>query len=150
MSSLKRTISSVSLSILVSVLAFPSIANATDLSEQQAKMEALSYAPEGSFNDERFGQFNFETEAYEEHELNDAWLGMPVHSSNGKLIGFINDAIIDENGFVNQVIIGLNEQQTIVEINAKYAELTNEKVQLELSTQQVAALLPSNKLASLQ
>lgn len=150
MSSLKKIISSVSLSLLVSVSVHSSNANAVDISEQTAKMEALSYAPEGNFNDERFGQFDFETEDYAEHELNDAWLGMPVHSSNGSLIGYINDAIIDANGDVEQVIIGLNEQQTIVEIKAEYAELTNDRVQLELSNRQVAALVTSNKLASLQ
>ena len=47
---------------------------------------ALAYAPESNAMGNQFEQFeDFE----EEHELNDAWLGMPVHSADGELIGFV-------------------------------------------------------------
>ncbi len=150
MSALNKIAQTIGLSIIISSAIFTTNTYATDISEAEAKIEALAYAPEGSFNDERFSQFEFENEEYSEHELNDGWLGMPTYSKGGKLIGYIEDAILDENGFLTQIIIGLNEQQVIIEISGEYAQLTDEKVHLELSKQQIAQLASSNKLASLQ
>ena len=138
------------LAILLSGLIVSPVAFANDTSETDAKMEALAYAPEGSFNDERFSQFEFEVDEYGEHELNDAWLGMPAYSSNGELIGYIEDAFLDENGYVTEIIVGLNNYQGIVEIKAEFAELDDEKVQFELSNKQIAALAGKNELASLK
>ncbi len=145
-----KTVKQVSLAILLSTLVATPSAFATDASETQARMEALSYAPEGSNLDERFSQFQFETDEYAEHELNDAWLGMPAYSNEGTIIGYIEDAFIDDEGYVTEIIVGLNENQGIVEINGEYAELTDEKVQFELSNTQIAALAGKNKLASLE
>lgn len=133
-------------STILSSIAVPSIA---DDSEILARMEALSYAPEGYTEDDRFSQFEFETEEYAEHELNDAWLGMPAYSSNGKLIGYVDDAIMDSGGYVTELAVGLNEQQVLISISGEYAELTDKNVQLELSNKQIAELASTNKLASL-
>lgn len=146
---LKALAKKTSLAILLSVTIATPYALANDTSEAEAKMEALSYAPQGSNLDERFSQFEFEESEYAEHELNDSWLGMPAYSSNGKLIGYINDAILDEDGYATKIIIGLNETQDIVEIKGEFAELTDEKVQFELSSTQIAALANNTKLASL-
>lgn len=138
-----------SVAILLSAMISTPAAFANDTSEAEAKMEALAYAPEGSNLDERFSQFEFETDEYAEHELNDAWLGMPAYSSDGRIVGYIEDAILDEEGYVAEIIVGLNENLGIVEIQGKFAELTDEKVQFELSNTQIAALAGKNKLASL-
>ena len=138
-----------SLAVLLSTIIISPLAFANDTSEAEAKMEALSYAPEGSNLDERFSQFEFNDSNYAEHELNDSWLGMPAYSNDGKLIGYIEDAFLDEEGYATEIIVGLNENQGIVEIKGEFAELTDEKVQFELSTTQIAALANSNKLASL-
>ncbi len=134
--------------LLTAVIASPA-AFAADASEAEAKLEALAYAPEGSFNEERFSQFEFENDEYAEHELNDSWLGMPAYSSDNQLIGYIEDAFFDEDGYVTEIIVGLNDHQGIVEIKGEFAELTDEKVQFELSNKQIAALASESKLASL-
>lgn len=137
------------LAILLSAMIATPSAFANDTSEAKAKIEALAYAPEGSFNEERFSQFEFENDEYAEHELNDSWLGMPAYSNDDKLIGYIEEAFLDEDGYVTEIIVGLNDQQGIVEINGEFSELTDEKVQFELSNKQIAALANGNKLASL-
>lgn len=140
-----------SLALFLSAVVATPFATASDLdvSEAEARIEALSYAPEGSNLDQRFSQFEFEESDYAEHELNDAWLGMPAYSKSGQLIGYIDDAFLDEEGYVTEIIVGLNDDQGIVEIKGEYAELTDEKVQFELSTTQIAALAKENRLASL-
>jgi len=134
--------------ILISAMMTSPIALANDISEAKARMEALSYAPEGSNLNERFSQFQFETDEYAEHELNDAWLGMPAYSSEGKLIGYIEDAFLDENGDIAEILVGLNENQGIVEIKSKFAELNDERVKFKFSTAQIAELANQYKLAS--
>jgi sporulation protein YlmC with PRC-barrel domain len=146
---LKAFTQKVSLAIFLSATFVSPFAFATDVSETEARMEALSYAPQGSNLDERFSQFEFEESEYAEHELNDSWLGMPAYSSDGERIGYIKDAYLDEYGYVTEIIVGLHESQDIVEIKGKYAELTDDKVQFELSTTQIASLANQNELASL-
>ena len=142
----KTLISIIAASAILSI-ATPSFA---DESEILARMEALSYAPKSDFNEDRFSQFELETEEYAEHELNDSWLGMPAYSSNGTLIGYIEEAYLDDEGYADEIIVGLNDDKGIVEIKGKFAELTDEKVQFELSNTQIASLSNnSNQLASL-
>jgi len=146
---LKTIAKSTSLAILLSAAITTPSALANDVSEAEAKIEALSYAPEGSNLDQRFSQFEFEEYEYAEHELNDGWLGMPAYSDNGELIGYVDDAILDEDGYAIEIIVGLNENQGTVELKGKYAQLTDEKVQFELSSTQIAALAGNNRFASL-
>lgn len=147
---LKAISKNTGLAILLSTMLIAPGAYANDVSEAEARLEALSYAPEGSLNDERFSQFEFEqSEDYAEHELNDSWLGMPAYSSSGTLIGYIENAILDEEGYATQIIVGLHSNQAVIEIKGEFAELTDEKVQFELSNKQIAALAGTNKLASL-
>lgn len=135
---------------LFASLGFAGERDGFDSSEVQARMEALSYAPQDGLDNERFSNFNFEMDEYSEHELNDAWLGMPAYSSNNKLIGYVYDAILDEDGYVSQIVIGLNDSETRLEINAQFAGLLDEKVAFTLSESQIAALANRSKLASLQ
>ena len=140
---------STGLAILLSIMVAAPTAFAQDVSEEQARMEALSYAPEGSKLDERFSQFQFNTEEYAEHELNDSWLGMPAYSNDGKLIGYIEDALLDINGIVEEIIVGLNEDQGFIKIKSEFAELSDENVEFNLSNKQIATLIGKTKLASL-
>ena len=98
---------------------------------------ALAYAPEAKALDNRFEQFeDFE----EEHELNDAWLGMPVHSDEGKLIGFVEDAYLDENGDVEELLVSLSDQNYAVYIDAGKTELTESEVAVALPASTIAGL----------
>lgn len=77
---MKKTQSIILTSTLIAMLETFTIvqaAQAQDESKRLAMLEALSYAPQNTFNDERFAQFDIENDDYYEHELNDAWLGMP-------------------------------------------------------------------------
>ncbi len=151
MMNLKAMSKQASLAILLSAIFATPLAYANDTSETQARMEALSYAPEGSFNDERFSQFELEQGAdYSEHELTNSWLGMPAYSNDGKLIGYIEEAYLDEDGYVSEIIVGLSGDQGIIEIKGDLAELTNENVQFNLSNKQIAKLASSSQLASLK
>ncbi|WP_075995329.1 PRC-barrel domain-containing protein [Salaquimonas pukyongi] len=98
---------------------------------------ALAYAPQSAPLDNRFEQFeDFE----EEHELNDAWLGMPVHSAEGELVGFVEDAYLDENGDVEELLVGLSDQNYAVYIDAKNTSLTESEVAVSLSSNAIAGL----------
>ena len=41
----------------------------------------------------------------DEHELNDAWMGMSVQTIDGKNAGYISDAILDVDGVVETVVV---------------------------------------------
>ena len=147
---LKTIVKKTGLALLLSAMIAAPLAFANDTSEAQARMEALSYAPENNINDERFSQFEFEEGNYAEHELNDSWLGMPAYSNDGQLIGYIEEAFLDKDGYVKEIIVGLNGNQGIVEIKGELAELTEENVQFDLSNRQIAQLANTNELASLR
>lgn len=98
---------------------------------------ALAYAPQSTPLDNRFEQFeDFE----EEHELNDAWLGMPVHSAEGELVGFVEDAYLDENGSVEELLVGLSDHNYAVYIDAENTSLTESEVAVSLSATTIAGL----------
>lgn len=44
--------------------------------------------------------------SYEDHELNDAWLGLPFYGINGDIIGFVVDAPVNEFDEVTELHIG--------------------------------------------
>jgi hypothetical protein len=72
------------------------------------------------------------------HPMNDAWMGMPVETRDGTLIGFVMDAPVDANGDIAEVIVdtgnsaltGLN--RTLI-VRAKDAELLETHVEIELT-----------------
>ena len=57
---------------------------------------------------------------------------------------------IDKDGFISEIIVGLNDDQGIIEIKGDHAELTDENVQFNLSNKQIAKLASSDQLASLK
>ena len=98
---------------------------------------AIAYAPEAKALDNRFEQFeDFE----EEHELNDAWLGMPVHSADGELIGFVEDAYLDANGNVEELLVSLSDHNYAVYVDAAKTELTDSEVAVALPASTIAGL----------
>ena len=98
---------------------------------------ALAYAPESNAMGNQFEQFeDFE----EEHELNDAWLGMPVHSADGELIGFVEDAYLDANGNVEELLVSLSDHNYAVYVDAAKTELTDSEVAVALPASTIAGL----------
>ena len=98
---------------------------------------ALAYAPESNAMGNQFEQFeDFE----EEHERNDAWLGMPVHSADGELIGFVEDAYLDANGNVEELLVSLSDHNYAVYVDAAKTELTDSEVAVALPASTIAGL----------
>lgn len=73
---------------------------------------------------------------------------MPAHDKHGKLIGYIEDAILDENGYITKVFIGVSNSEINIKIDGEFAELTTEKVKLELTKKQVAEISANAILAN--
>ena len=97
----------------------------------------LAYAPESQANQAPFDQLEAEEEM---HELNDAWLGMPVHSADGELIGFVEDAYLDANGNVEELLVSLSDHNYAVYVDAAKTELTDSEVAVALPASTIAGL----------
>lgn len=78
----------------------------------------------------------------EEHELNDAWLGMPVKSSQGKLVGTVAYAFVDADGEINELLVELGASKLgyAVYIEGNTAILTDIEVLIDLNATQIANL----------
>jgi len=97
----------------------------------------MAYAPQNTPLDDRFDQFESEEEL---HELNDAWLGMPAYSSDGKQIGFVEDAYLDHEGYVSELLVSIKGKRFAVYVDGKYAELTDAEVGIDLPATTIAGL----------
>lgn len=74
-----------------------------------------------------------------EHELNDAWMGMNVRTADGKDVGYITDAILDENGVIDVVVVTPTDeselrQAMVVGANFVILEATSVTVDMTLNT----------------
>ena len=97
----------------------------------------LAYAPQDNLTDDRFDQFENEEEL---HELNDAWLGMPAYSSEGKMVGHVEDAYIDQDGNVTRLLVSLSGKKIAVYVGGKNVQLTETKVAISLPAKTIAGL----------
>ena len=133
---------------LLTISAIETPANAAD----QAKPNLgslLGYAPQEKFDDGRFGQFNFndtQPEFDEEHELNDAWLGLSAYSRDGAYIGYIDDAILDDEGNVVEIVVSPPQGGTAVQLQIEYATLKEDRVTLKLTGTQFASILTNGEV----
>lgn len=84
----------------------------------------------------------FSEEDFIGHELNDAWLGMPAFSSDGKMVGIVEDAYLDESGNVTEILVNLNttDRNYSVYVGGEHAVLTDTEVGISLSEQTIAGL----------
>lgn len=83
-----------------------------------------------------FGDFEIE----EEHELNDAWLGLPVISNDGKTVGFVIDAEIDDTGMIRNLTVDLVHEGYPVFVEGSQAFLFDDSVAIDHSANVVAEL----------
>lgn len=122
------------------------IANVTIAEAGQFKLFGskieLAYAPQDNSTGDRFQQFENEEEM---HELNDAWLGMPAVSQDGKTIGFVENAYLDDNGLVTELLVSLNDQKIAVFVDGNLAELNESNVSIDLSASAIAKLERDNE-----
>lgn len=118
---------------MCAVLSAAAPAHAGDL-KPGATMQTFAYAPQAL-------QEEFPEEEYE-HELNDAWLGLPVHSNTGELAGFVADAWIDENGDVSELLVDLRASghEMAVYVAADLLALSQAEIGATLSIGELARL----------
>lgn len=100
---------------------------------------ALAYAPENKIDDQRFEQFELHGEYEDAHELNDAWLGMPVRDNRGKIIGYVEDAFLDQEGYLTELLVSLNNSEIAVYIDQKYVDFTELAVLVDLPINAIAS-----------
>lgn len=82
----------------------------------------------------------------EEHELNDAWLGMFVKSNNGDVVGSVAYAFLDADGNISELLVELSASQLqyAVFVDGNNAQLNELDVTLNLSVSQIVNLEREN------
>jgi len=133
---------------VLSVAAFAMALGLVNVSTSQAgqfklfgsKIE-LAYAPQDNTTDNRFDQFDSEEDL---HELNDAWLGMPAFSSEGTMIGFVEDAFLNDNGDITELLVSLSGKKIAVYVGGEHAELSDTKVAIAMTLTKIAGLEREN------
>lgn len=143
--------------VILTIIAATGFAGAALASASQSAA-ADRVLPEGSyqvayanFDTGRFGGFADAVAPQDDlHELNDAWMGMPVISADGVRLGFISDAFVNEDGSVDELVIepeGDSPLWAPVYLPARYAGLQADAVTLSIgATQSVALLAPAGDL----
>ncbi|QKV17139.1 hypothetical protein [Oricola thermophila] len=89
----------------------------------------------------------------EEHELNDAWMGMTAVSADGVVLGYVSDAFVAGDGSLVELVIEPSGEAgapaTAVHLPAQFAELGALAVAVSLDAGAVALLEPATELAAL-
>ncbi|MGI9352550.1 MAG: PRC-barrel domain-containing protein [Rhizobiaceae bacterium] len=121
------------------ILVAPIAANADDQNYYDNRL-ALSFAPEATETDDPFSQLDLHGDYDDAHELNDAWLGMPVRSTEGKIIGYVDDAFLDDEGYLTELLVSLNGSSITVFVDQKHVEYTDVAVLVDLPLTTLASL----------
>ena len=112
-------------------------AQAAEYNAQSSIVLAYSDASFGERHSDPFGDVFLD-----EHELNDAWMGMDVFTADGKNAGYITDAILDENGVVEVVIVTPSDDSELrqaVVVGANFVILEAASVTVDMTLNTLAA-----------
>ncbi|MDJ0612664.1 MAG: PRC-barrel domain-containing protein [Rhizobiaceae bacterium] len=127
------------LALTASTLGFALPAHADDTSFDQ-RIE-MAYAPiDEEVSDQQFEQFELHGNYEDAHELNDAWLGMPVRDAAGDVIGYVEDAFLDEDGYLDELLVSINGSSATVYVDQKHVEYTDVAVLVDLPVRTIASL----------
>ena len=74
------------------------------------------------------------------HELNDAWLGMPVRTMDGSVVGYVEDAFLDSEGYLQELHVALNRSSIIIKVDAKKVDYTEVAVLVDIPLTSIAEL----------
>ncbi|MEM9278077.1 MAG: PRC-barrel domain-containing protein [Pseudomonadota bacterium] len=122
------------------MFAMPVAAHAQDQNYFNDRL-TLSFAPENpETGNDPFSQFDLHGDYDDAHELNDAWLGMPVRDAAGNVIGYVEDAFLDDEGYLTELLVGLNGSSVTVFVDQKHVEYTEVAVLVDMPLQAIAAL----------
>ena len=128
------------LGLFIAIAGMPATANAQDATNYDSRL-ALSFAPENpESGNEPFSQFNLHGTYDDAHELNDAWLGMPVRDAAGKVIGYVEDALLDQEGYLTELVVQISGSGSSVYVDQKHVDYTDVAVLVDLPIQSIASL----------
>jgi len=134
---LVTTLAAIALTASIFGLSYPAQADDKSFADRIA----LAYAPvEENATENQFGQFELHGDYEDAHELNDAWLGMPVRDSAGEVIGYVEDAFLDEDGYLDELLISINGSSAAVYVDQKHVEYTEVAVLVDLPVRTIASL----------
>lgn len=134
---LVRTLAAIALTTSTLGLSLP--AQAEDKSA--ADRIAMAYAPIDEETDQSaFDQFELHGTYEDAHEMNDAWLGMPVRDAAGEVIGYVEDAFLDDDGYLSELVVSINGSSAAVFVDQSHVEYTEVAVLVDLPMRTVASL----------
>ena len=101
----------------------------------------LAYAAEDEGSvDNRFDQFELHGTYDDAHELNDAWLGMPVRDATGRKIGYVEDAFLDDEGYLEELLVSIDGSGVSVYVDQKHVDYSEVAVLVDMPVQAMAKL----------
>ena len=134
---LVKTLTAIALTASAFGLSLPAQADDKNFSD---RIE-MAYAPvEEDMTDAPFDQFDLHSDYEDAHELNDAWLGMPVRDAAGQIIGHVEDAFLDEKGYLTELLVSINGSSAAVYVDQKHVEYTEVSVLVDLPLRTIASL----------
>lgn len=145
-STVRKLAASLATALIGASLLAASPARAGEFKLGETKM-SFAYAPQGVTGIESHaGEEDFE------HELNDAWLGMPALSSDGRMVGFVIDAFVGEDGEVSEILVQLDMNGTgyAVYVDGVDAILGESEVDIGLPAMVIAALERDETILSMR
>ncbi|MEO0911255.1 MAG: PRC-barrel domain-containing protein [Pseudomonadota bacterium] len=110
----------------------------------------LSFAPQKDTKEDRFEQFDMHSDYEDAHELNDAWLGMPVRSTDGSIIGYVEDAFLDSDGYLEELHVALNQSSIIIKVDAQKVDYTEVAVLVDIPLRAIAELKTESRIQPIQ
>lgn len=132
---LTKTLAAFTIATAIAGTALPAMAENVSFDERLA----VAYAAEEE-TDTRFDQFELHGSYDDAHELNDAWLGMPVRDSAGKFVGTVEDAFLDQEGYLTELLVSINGSSAVVFVDQKNVEYTEVAVLVDMPMRTIAAL----------
>ena len=134
---LVKTLTAIALTASAFGLSLPAQADDTSFSD---RIE-MAYAPiEEDANQAPFDQFELHSSYEDAHELNDAWLGMPVRDAAGDVIGHVEDAFLDDEGYLTELLVTINGSSAAVFVDQQHVEYTEVAVLVDLPMRTIASL----------
>ncbi len=135
---------------MISALSLGAVSSYAEEPDTNDNRLLLSFAPEKDTSDDRFEQFDMHGDYDDAHELNDAWLGMPVRTTDGSIIGYVEDAFLDSEGYLEELHIALNQSSIIIKVDAKKVDYTEVAVLVDIPLTAIAELKTEDRIQPIQ
>ena len=140
MKTLNKRARIMALGLMIAAAGSPATAQADDSKRFETRL-SLSFAPQDpETTNDPFSQFDLHGVYEDAHEMNDAWLGMPVRDDSGNVVGYVEDALLDQEGYLTELIVSINGSGVMVYVDQQHVEYTEVGVLVGLPIQAIASL----------